>query len=58
MANVTVGGTFKHNRYGRVTVLAYTPTDRGGLVLIKPDDGPEVPFWVRAPRKGTRTPKK
>ena len=34
MANVTVGGTFKHNRYGRVTVLAYTPTDRGGLVLI------------------------
>lgn len=57
MANVTVGSTFKHRKYGRVTILAYEPTDRGGLVLINAGDSPFDAFWVRAPRKRTRAKK-
>lgn len=33
-------------KFGKVTVTAVNPSDKGGLVEV--DDGDHAPFWVRA----------
>lgn len=42
--------TVKHDKYGRVRVLAKIATDRGGLALVKTSEFGS--FWVRASSVG------